>query len=250
MKLTPFQLELYNRNIILDEIGIVGQEKLLNSKILVIGAGGLGSPSLMYLAAAGVGVLGIADDDKVADTNLQRQIIHFRPDHSKPKVISAVDKIKQLNPDTKTQRYDFRINEENIENIIKFYDFILDCTDNFKSKYLINAACVKQEKPFSHGGLLRFQGQTFTIIPGQSACYQCVFREPIPEKEAVFSEKDGVIGPLPGIIGSIQAAEAIKYLVGFGQLLTDSLLTIDLKKMEFRKIPIKSNPECPICSKM
>jgi molybdopterin/thiamine biosynthesis adenylyltransferase len=181
MNLTEEQIERYSRHIILQDVGGAGQEKILNSKVLIIGTGGLGAPAALYLAAAGVGTLGIIDGDVVDLSNLQRQVIHFTPDVDKPKVISAKEKIEQINPDVKVNAIQDLFRASNALDIIKDYDFIIDGTDNFPAKFLINDACVMAEKPFSHGGILRFDGQTMTYVPG-SASYRCVFDSPPPPK--------------------------------------------------------------------
>lgn len=248
MALTNEQIERYSRHILLKEVGVRGQKKLLGAKVLVIGAGGLGSPALMYLAAAGVGTIGIADADNVDITNLQRQIIHGTEDIGKPKVTSAGETINALNPDVNVITYHEFISAENILGIIKDYDFILDGTDNFAAKFLINDACVMAEKPFSHAGILRFQGQLMTYVPHKGPCYRCVFTEP-PEDGAVPSCKEaGVIGAMAGVIGSLQALEAIKYILGIGKLLTGTLLTYDALTMKFRKVPLpKDTSGCSVC---
>ena len=248
MALTNEQIERYSRHILLKEVGVRGQKKLLGAKVLVIGAGGLGSPVLMYLAAAGVGTIGIADADNVDITNLQRQIIHGTEDIGKPKVESAKETINALNSDVNVITYHEFISSENILGIIKDYDFIIDGTDNFAAKFLINDACVMAEKPFSHAGILRFQGQLMTYVPHKGPCYRCVFTEP-PEKDAVPSCKEaGVIGAMAGVIGSLQALEAIKYILGIGELLTGNLLTYNALTMEFRKVPLpKDTSGCAVC---
>ena len=179
------QLARYSRHIILKEVGVEGQEKILKSKVLIIGAGGLGAPAMLYLAAAGVGTLGIVDEDRVDYSNLQRQVIHFTPDVDKLKVESAKEKVNLLNPDVKVVTYNTMLYANNIIDIIKDYDFIIDGTDNFAAKFLINDACVIAKKPYSHGGILRFEGQTMTYLPGTS-CYRCIFKQP-PPKNAVPS---------------------------------------------------------------
>ncbi len=253
--LTKEQRERYTRQLLLKEIGEEGQKKLISSKVLVIGVGGLGSPIVIYLAAAGIGTIGIADNDTVELSNLQRQIIHSSADIDKPKVTSAKEKLKALNPEVEVITYYERITQSNITKLISDYDFVLDATDNFESKFLINDACVAVNKPFSHGGIYGFMGQTLTYLPG-FACYRCIFEEP-PENrksrnDARHSQHGGlpVIGVTPGIIGIIQATEAIKYLLGTGNLLTNTLLTVDLLTMEFRKIEIEKNPDCPACGKV
>jgi len=241
------QLERYSRHLVLKDVGEEGQERLLEGRIMIIGAGGLGSPIALYLAAAGVGTIGIADPDRVELSNLQRQIAHHTCDIGRAKVVSAREKMVAANPDTTVDMHEVRINGENIRAIIKGYDFVIDATDNFASKFLINDACVIAAIPFSHGGILRFQGQTFTIMPGRSPCYRCIFPSPPPVEVDVPCSRDGVMGVLPGVIGCIQATEAIKYLLGIGEALTGRLLTYDALRMKFREVSIRKNPECPVC---
>jgi len=247
MEFNELTLQRYSRNIILQEIGIEGQERICNGSVLVIGAGGLGSPALLYLAAAGVGRIGIVDFDKVDLTNLQRQIIHFTPDVGKSKVLSAKEKIEALNPEVKVETYDVLLSSENIREIIKNYDFVIDGTDNFRSKFLINDACYFEGKPLSHGGILRFFGQTMTIIPGKSACYRCVFNSPPPKDAVPTCSQAGILGSVAGILGTIQATEALKYLTGAGDLLVNTLLTFDAKTFNFRKINLKKQDSCRLC---
>ncbi len=242
MPLNKQQTRRYHRNIILDEIGVEGQQKLLDSKVLVIGVGGLGSPAAMYLAAAGIGTIGIADADKIELSNLQRQIIHHTKDLGVSKTDSASEKLSAINPDVSIRTYNLLVKENNACDIINEYDFVLDCTDNFESKFMINEACCSAKKPFSHAGILEFQGQLMTILAGQTACYRCVFDGPPPASKVA-----GVLGVLPGVIGSLQVTEAVKYLLDIGGLLTDTLLTYDALKMEFRKVTVKRNPNCPVC---
>jgi len=233
-------------HIVLKDIGGEGQRKLLASKVLIIGAGGLGSPSALYLAAAGIGTIGIADDDKVELSNLQRQILHTTSGIGSKKTDSANKTLTSINPDVRVTAYPHRINEENIDSIIAEYDFIIDGSDNFETKYLINDACVKNEKPFSHGGVVAFRGQTFTYTPG-SFCYRCIFPEP-PSAEFIQNCRgDGILGTVAGIVGTIQATEAIKFLLGKGSLLTDRLLTIDAMAMEFQNIEFSRNHDCSVC---
>ncbi|MCP4340195.1 MAG: molybdopterin-synthase adenylyltransferase MoeB [Desulfobulbaceae bacterium] len=247
MDFNDTQLERYSRHIILKDVGIEGQEKISKAKILVIGAGGLGSPALLYLAAAGVGRLGIADGDTLDMSNLQRQVIHFTPDVDKPKVLSAKEKINQLNPDVEVVCHQEMLNATNIRDIIREYDFVIDGTDNFASKFLINDACVLSNIPYSHGGILRFDGQTFTINPSESACYRCIFLEPPPADAVPTCSQAGVLGVIAGILGTLQANEAIKYVLGKGDLLTDRLLTFDAMNTKFREVKLKKNPNCRVC---
>ncbi len=242
-------LERYSRNIILQEVGIEGQQKIREASVLVIGAGGLGSPALLYLAAAGVGKLGIVDFDKVDLTNLQRQIIHFTPDVGKPKVTSAKEKIEALNPDVEVKTYEELLTSENIREIIREYDFVIDGTDNFRSKFLINDACYFEKKPLSHGGILRFLGQTMTIIPDKTTCYRCVFNAPPPKNAVPTCSQAGILGSVAGILGTIQATEALKYITGVGELLENTLLTFDAKIFNFRKVKFNKNENCRLCGK-
>jgi molybdopterin/thiamine biosynthesis adenylyltransferase len=245
--LNDTQKSRYERHLMLPEIGERGQERLLAGSILVIGAGGLGSPALHYLTAAGVGRIGIVDNDRVEISNLQRQILHHTPDIGTPKVVSAAAKLSRLNPDARLVTHEIRGDAATMAGLVADYDFVIDATDNFTSKFLINDTCVRLNKPFSHGGILRFSGQTMTILPGQSPCYRCLFPDEPDEATAIACSKNGLLGVLPGIIGTIQAAEALKYLLGLGELLTGRLLTFDLKKMSFREVAIRKNPGCPLC---
>jgi molybdopterin-synthase adenylyltransferase len=241
------EIARYSRNIKLAEIGFAGQERIRNAKILIAGAGGLGSPAALYLAAAGVGTLGIADDDVVELSNLQRQVIHFTPDLNRPKVQSAAEKIRVLNPDVEVRTYEERLTAANILPILADYDFVIDATDSFVSKFLVNDACVIAKKPFSHGGVLRFTGQTMTVLPGVSACYRCVFDAPPPEGSVFVCSETGVLGAVAGMLGTIQAAEALKFVTGAGDPLTDAMLTFDALTMNFRKVRLHRNDACPVC---
>ncbi len=249
MNLTNEQIERYSRHILLKEVGGKGQKKLLESKVLIIGTGGLGAPAAMYLAAAGIGNIGLVDFDAVDLSNLQRQIIHLTRDVNKPKVISAKETINEMNPDVEVTTYREMINAGNITDIIKDkdYDFILDGTDNFPSKFLINDACVFLQKPFSHAGIIRFKGQTMTYVPGKGPCYRCVFQTPPPPDAVPTCKQAGVLGVMGGIIGTIQATEALKYILGVGELLNGYLLTYDALTMSFRKIKISHNKKCGVC---
>lgn len=249
MPFTNEQLERYSRHIILEEIGVKGQKKLMNGSVLIIGAGGLGAPAAMYLAAAGVGKIGIADADVVDLSNLQRQIIHTTADVGRPKVESAAETMRAINPDVEVVTYHEFISSANIMDIIKDYDFVLDGTDNFPAKFLINDACVMADKPFSHAGILRFKGQLMTVIPHQSPCYRCVFKT-MPPKDAIPTCKQaGVIGAMAGVIGSLQALEAVKFLTGAGELLTGKLLTFDALTMKFHTVKLPPRGDgCAVCS--
>lgn len=247
MNLTEEQVERYSRHIILSEVGGKGQQKLLESKVLLVGAGGLGSPAGLYLAAAGVGTIGIIDGDVVDLSNLQRQIAHATPDLDRPKTESAAAKFKAINPNVTIRTYQELLTAANALNIINDYDFIIDGTDNFPAKFLVADACHFAEKPYSHAGILRFQGQAVTVLPKQSTCYRCVFNTPPPVGAVPSCSQAGVLGVLAGVIGTVQATEAIKYLLGIGELLTDRLLTYDALKMSFRSVPLRRNKACPLC---
>ncbi len=241
------QIERYSRQIMLREIGGRGQKKLLAGRVLIIGVGGLGSPIALYLAAAGVGTIGIADADEVSISNLQRQVIHATPDIGRKKVESAREKMAAINPDVLVRTHDEWVSAANIEGIISDYDFVIDATDNFVAKFLINDACVLTGKSYSHGGILQFFGQTMTVQPRRSACYRCIFPA-YPNRDVIpTSSRAGVLGVLPGVIGTIQATEAIKFLLGTGRLLNDRFLTYDAIDMEFMTMDIGRNGNCPIC---
>ncbi len=247
MELSNEQAKRYSRQILLPGFGIEGQQKISGSKVLVIGIGGLGSPVLLYLAAAGVGTLGVADPDIVDITNLNRQVIHFSEYLGAPKVDSAKKKINEINPDTTINSYKFQVNAENILDLIKDYDIVVDATDNFRSKFLINDACVIAGKPFSHAGVLKLEGQVMTVIPGQSACYRCVFNKPPPKDAVSTTIQAGILGSIAGILGTLQATEILKFIVGQGELLTNRLMIFDGNKMKFRNVDIKKRNNCPVC---
>lgn len=240
------ELLRYSRHILMPEIGIEGQEKIRRARVLIVGAGGLGSPVALYLAAAGTGTLGLIDGDVVNLSNLQRQIIHSTPDVGRAKTVSAEEKIRRLNPDVRVEAHNCFLTEKNAEEIIRNYDFIVDATDNFPVKFLVNDACVLSGKPFSVGGILRFSGQVMTHVPG-SACYRCLFEEAPPPDAAPSCSQAGVLGSLAGTLGAIQATETLKYLTGAGTLLTNRLLTFDLKTMDFFKIENPRRADCPLC---
>ncbi|MDR2752940.1 MAG: molybdopterin-synthase adenylyltransferase MoeB [Oscillospiraceae bacterium] len=254
MAFTNEQLERYSRHILLKEVGVKGQKKLQNGKVLAIGAGGLGASVALYLAAAGIGTIGIADADVVDLSNLQRQVIHATRDIGKPKVESAKESMQAINPEVQVNTYFTYVNASNIADLIAGYDFILDCTDNFQAKFLINDACVLAKKPFSHAGIIRFKGQLITYVPsgpsqreGAGPCYRCAFKEPPPPDAVPTCRQAGIIGAMAGVIGSLQALEAVKYFIGAGQLLTGQLLTYDALTMEFRKIKLPRRASCAVC---
>ena len=249
-ELTKEQQERYARHLVLPEAGRKGQEKLLDGRVLIIGAGGLGSPAAMYLAAAGVGTLGIVDGDTVELSNLQRQIAHSMDDIGKPKAESICGTIKNMNPDVTVHVCRTFAEEENIQGLLADYDFVIDATDNFPAKFLINDACVKAEKPFCHAGILGFQGQLMTYVPKKGPCYRCIFKDPPPEGAVLDCKEAGIIGAMAGVIGSLQAMEAVKYLLGAGELLTGRLLTYDALRMEFRTVRLPRNtPDCTACGR-
>lgn len=227
----------YNRNILIEGFGEEGQQKLQNSKVLVIGAGGLGSPVLYYLAAAGIGTLGIIDSDVVDISNLQRQILHRSDEIGIPKIISAKEKLEALNPDVHIIPYQERFTQHNAAELVRQYDFIVDCCDNYETKFLINDICVAELKPYSHGAVLTLKGEVMTYIPG-STDYRKVFGSPPPEGTVPTSAQAGILGSIAGIVGSIQATETIKYLTGIGDLILNRILIIDGKTMTFLSLKI------------
>ena len=239
------QLERYSRQISLAQFGEDGQQKLFSGKVLVIGAGGLGSPAAFYLAAAGVGQIGIVDSDAVDLSNLQRQILHATKDLNRLKVESARETLTALNPDVKIFAYHERVTADNAADLMRDYDFVLDCTDNFDAKFLINDACISSRKIFTHAGILHYGGQLMTCRPFETACYRCVFDEPPPAQ--TFARREGVFNVAPGVIGALQAAEALKYFLGVGELLTNCLLTYDALTAQFRRIKISRNKFCRAC---
>jgi molybdopterin/thiamine biosynthesis adenylyltransferase len=248
VSLNEQQIERYSRHIILEQVGGAGQEKLLSSSVLIIGAGGLGSPAALYLAAAGVGTIGIVDGDNVDLSNLQRQVIHHTDDLGFEKTRSAEAKMIAINPDVDIKTYKQWVKADNIRGIIKGYDFVIDGTDNFAAKFLVNDACYFEKIPFSHAGILRFDGQLLTVLPGETTCYRCIFDGPPPANAVPSCSQAGVLGVLAGVIGSLQATEAIKYLLDLGDLLTGTLLTYNAMNMDFRKVQLNRNPDCPLCS--
>ena len=248
MNLTEQQIERYSRHIILSEVGGTGQARLLAGRVLLVGAGGLGSPAALYLAAAGVGTIGVIDAEEVDLTNLQRQVIHFAADIGRPKVESAAAKMKAINPDVRVNTYRDRMTAANALGILADYDFVIDGTDNFPSKFLVADACHFAGKPYCHAGILRFDGQLLTVLPGDTTCYRCVFQAPPPAGAVPSCSQAGVLGVLAGVIGTLQAAEAIKFLLRQGDLLTDTLLFYNALEATFRRITLKRNPRCPLCS--
>lgn len=242
--------ERYARHLLLDQVGAEGQERLLASKVLIVGAGGLGAPAAMYLAAAGVGTVGIVDDDCVELSNLQRQIIHTTDSVGEKKVESARQTIRKLNPDIHVETYAVRVTKENVMDFVEPYDFIVEAVDNFETRFLVNDACVAAKKAFCHGGVSRFEGQLMTYVPGQGPCYRCIFEE-VPEPSSETDSRDlGILGVIPGIIGSLQGLEALKYLLGIGTLMTGRMLVFDGLDMNFREVVFRHPaPHCKACGK-
>jgi molybdopterin-synthase adenylyltransferase len=244
MPLNDRQRQRYARHLSMKEIGEEGQEKLLKAKVLVIGAGGLGSPAAFYLAAAGIGTIGLMDGDNVDLSNLQRQILHTTNSIGEKKVTSAEERLVALDPEIRLNLYPFRLTADNAAEIFAPYNFIIDATDNFASKFLIARACHSATKPYSHAGISEFHGQTMTVHPGTTACYNCLFHEGgIPD----LAIPKGPLGALPGIIGSIQATEAIKHLLSIGTPLTNTLLSCDTLTMNIRNITVTRDQHCPLC---
>jgi len=236
-------MERFTRNILIEGIGETGQQKLKNANVLIIGAGGLGSPVLFYLAAAGVGHLGIMDYDQVDITNLQRQILHQTCDLGRSKVLSATEKLTALYPDLKIKGYEYKLTQENAAGIIGSYDFVIECCDNYEAKFLINDVCVSTGTPFSHAAVLSMQGEVSTYTPGH-ACYRCIFGEAPSEGSMPTSAEVGILGSIAGIAGSIQATEAIKYITGTGTLLTNRLLIFNGRNMQFTTLKVEKNSIC------
>ena len=248
LDLDPTQLDRYSRHIIMDDVGPGGQEALLDADVLVLGAGGLGSPIIQYLAAAGVGHLGIADDDEVELSKLQRQVVHRNDDVGRKKVDSAAEFVSDLNPDVEVEKHDLRVDPDNVEGLIEGYDFVVDGTDNFRTRYLVNDACTLAGIPFSHGSIFQFEGQITTFAGGDdSPCYRCMFPEAPPAGMVPNCATAGVLGVLPGTVGCIQATEAIKFVLEAGDLLDGRMVFYDALEMEFDAVEITKKDDCPVC---
>jgi len=250
MALSDRQLERYARNIILDEVGEEGQEKLLASKVLVVGAGGLGAPVLLYLAAAGVGTLGIVDDDTVDVTNLQRQIVHGSDRLGRPKVESAAATLENLNPDVRLVRHNLRLDADSVEKLLAGYHLVVDGSDNFKTRYLLNDACYFARVPLVSAALLRFDGQVSTFkayLEGDNPCYRCLFPSQPPADLIPRCEEAGILGAVAGVIGSLQATEALKELLGLGESLSGHLVIYDGLSTTFRKVRVRRAVDCALC---
>jgi molybdopterin/thiamine biosynthesis adenylyltransferase/rhodanese-related sulfurtransferase len=246
--LTTEQRTRYSRHILIPEVGEEGQRKLLDARVLLIGAGGLGSPSSLYLAAAGVGTLGIVDADIVDDSNLQRQIVHSMNTLGEPKVLSAKQAIEALNPDVNVVTYQERLTSENVERILADgWDLIVDGADNFPTRYLVNDASVWHDIPVVHGSIYRFEGQVTVFHPHIGPCYRCLYPAPPPPELAPSCAEGGVLGVLPGIVGSLQASEALKLIIGAGETLTGRLLLFDALHTTFDEVNVKKDPSCPVC---
>lgn len=247
MEFTEDQLQRYSRHIILPEVGGKGQKKLLKAKVFIVGAGGLGCPVGYYLAAAGVGTIGIIDNDTVELSNLQRQIAHSTRTLGMLKIESAKATFESLNPDVNIMGFKERITKDNIKDLIKDYDVVVDGSDNFPTRYLVNDACVMLGKPLVSGAILKFEGQVTTIVPGQGHCYRCLFEEMPPAGLVPSCQEAGVIGAIPGVVGSLQAIETVKLILGKGDVLKNTLLIYDALKTTFRRVRIPKNPDCPVC---
>jgi sulfur-carrier protein adenylyltransferase/sulfurtransferase len=247
-QLTEAQRDRYSRHLLLPEVGEVGQVKLLGSKVLLLGAGGLGSPAALYLAAAGVGTMGLVDADVVDASNLQRQILHATSRVGEFKVDSAEKAIRDLNPDVKVVKFQERLMSDNVDRIFKDFDVVIDGCDNFPTRYLVNDASIFLKKPVVHGSIFRFEGQVTTFVPGSGGpCYRCLYPEPPPPHLAPSCQEAGVLGILPGLIGVIQATEAVKLLLGKGTTLNGRLLTYDSLRMKFGELKLRRDKTCPVC---
>lgn len=248
MELSDIHRSRYNRHLILDGFGKEGQLKLLQAKVLIVGAGGLGSPASLYLAAAGVGTIGLVDGDQVSLSNLQRQVIHATSDVGRAKVDSAAEKLKAINPEIDIVKHEIFLSEDNALDLIRPYDFVIDGTDNFATKYLVNDACVMLNKSFCMGGISRYAGQVMTHRPG-TACYRCLFPEPPNIAEVETCSVVGVLGSIAGMLGTVQATEAIKCLAGVGEPLYNTLLTFDALTMNWQQFKFSKNETCALCGK-
>jgi adenylyltransferase/sulfurtransferase len=247
VSLSSQEIARYSRHLIMPEVGMDGQKRLKASRVLLIGAGGLGSPLGLYLAAAGVGRIGLVDFDVVDFSNLQRQVLHGTPDVGRPKLQSARDRLAAINPDVQLDLYETRLTSANAMQLFEPYDLIIDGTDNFPTRYLVNDACVLLKKTNVYGSIFRFDGQASVFAPGQGPCYRCLYPEPPPPGEVPSCAEGGVLGILPGLIGCIQATEAVKLLLGKGSTLIGRLLLYDAMQMRFREFTVKRNPACPAC---
>ncbi|OGX60852.1 MAG: adenylyltransferase [Omnitrophica WOR_2 bacterium RIFOXYC2_FULL_45_15] len=248
MAFTNEQIDRYSRQIILPNVGGKGQEKILKAKVLVIGTGGLGAPCDFYLAAAGVGTIGIVDSDNVELNNLQRQILHTTESVGTPKVASGKARLKALNPDVNVVTHHLRLDSSNILDIIKEYDIVVDGSDNFPTRYLVNDACVIAKKPLVHAGIFRYDGQIMTIVPGVGPCYRCLFPEPPPPGAVPSCQEGGILGAVAGVLGVLQANEVLKFILGAGQLLAGRMLIFNALDSTFRTVKVPKDKDCPVCS--
>jgi molybdopterin/thiamine biosynthesis adenylyltransferase/rhodanese-related sulfurtransferase len=237
----------YSRHLILPDVGLEGQQKLKAARVLLIGAGGLGSPAALYLAAAGVGTLGLVDFDVVDVTNLHRQVLHGTSDVGRPKLDSAADRIADINPHVQVERFETRLTSANALDIIREFDVVVDGTDNFPTRYLVNDACVLTARPNVYGSIFRFEGQASVFATADGPCYRCLFREPPPPGLVPSCAEGGVLGVLPGLVGTIQATETVKLILGIGDSLIGRLLLVDALRMEFRTVKLRRDPACPAC---
>jgi len=247
VSLSPPEVARYSRHLIMPEVGMAGQKRLKASSVLLVGAGGLGSPLALYLAAAGVGRLGLIDFDVVDFSNLQRQVLHGTRDVGRPKLHSARDRIHDINPEVRVDLYEAHLTSANAFDILRPYDLVIDGTDNFPTRYLVNDACVLLNKPNVYGSIFRFDGQASVFYPGRGPCYRCLYPEPPPPGEVPSCAEGGVLGILPGLVGCIQATEAVKLLLGQGEPLVGRLLLYDALQMTFREFKVRHNPNCPLC---
>jgi molybdopterin/thiamine biosynthesis adenylyltransferase len=253
LNLDPTQLDRYSRHIIMEDIGPAGQKALLDTDVLVVGAGGLGSPVIQYLAAAGVGTLGIVDDDVVERSNLQRQIVHADADVGRPKVESAAEYVADLNPDITVEPHEMRLDADNVESMLADYDFVVDASDNFETRFLVNDACTLAGIPFAHGAIFRFEGQITTFTGEDGPCYRCLFPEAPPAGTVPDCSEAGVLGVLPGTVGCIQATEAVKWilmdagLIENAELLDGRMVFYDAMDTTFEEIPVRQRHDCPVC---
>ena len=247
LPLSHAEMLRYSRHLLLPEVGVAGQRKLKAARVLTVGAGGLGSPLSLYLAAAGVGTIGIVDFDVVDLTNLQRQIVHGTSTLGRPKLDSAEERLTDLNPNVSIERHETRLTSQNAMEILREYDIVVDGTDNFPTRYLVNDACVLLGKPNVYGSIFRFEGQASLFYAEQGPCYRCLYSEPPPPGLVPSCAEGGVLGVLPGIIGSIQALETIKWIIGAGQSLVGRLLLFDALKLRFRELELRKDPACPLC---
>lgn len=241
------QIERYSRHIILPEVGGEGQRRLLAARVLIVGAGGLGSPVGLYLAAAGVGTIGVVDSDVVELSNLQRQVLHGTADVGRPKCLSAKEAMEGVNPDVHVFVHNLRLTSENALDLVRLYDVVVDGSDNFPTRYLVNDACVLAGRPLSHAAILRFEGQVTTIVPGRGPCYRCLYPDAPPPGAVPSCQEAGILGATAGVVGSIQAVEVLKLILGIDGCLVGRLLVCDTRAMTFQQVPVARQPDCVVC---